>query len=266
MFTQKKINKLMDNSLKKAVISICGTPASGKTTLAVKLAKYMSEQKQNVILISADFETPTLPYVISPNNIKSENSLGKLLGTSPITKLSISKNLISIKDNAYLSILSYVKGDNENKYNPFTKNEIDMLFYNLSLFDAFIIVDCSSNLNHNLLSLEALRHSDIIFNTLTCDYKAISFLNSNYNNLPNNINKDKIYYVASNTTPLSLITSTALPKKANYKINFEIKYTPEILSQFYQGDYFLNFISKNSRSYNDVLMEIYLKILQERST
>ena len=49
------------------LIAVWGTPDSGKTTFATKLARSIYEEYQStVIVVYADNETPTLP-VIFPN-------------------------------------------------------------------------------------------------------------------------------------------------------------------------------------------------------
>lgn len=54
------------------LIAVWGTPDSGKTTFATKLARSIYEEYQStVIVVYADNETPTLP-VIFPNYKKED--------------------------------------------------------------------------------------------------------------------------------------------------------------------------------------------------
>lgn len=71
-------------------IAICGSPRSGKTIFATKLACAIYEEYQStVIIVYSDMVTPTLP-VIFPNE-KSEDmtSIGKVLSEVEITKESV---------------------------------------------------------------------------------------------------------------------------------------------------------------------------------
>ena len=43
------------------VLAVWGSPGSGKTTVAVKLAKYLAGKKKNVILLLCDMTAPMLP-------------------------------------------------------------------------------------------------------------------------------------------------------------------------------------------------------------
>lgn len=45
------------------VLAVWGSPGSGKTTVAVKLAKYLAGKKKNVILLLCDMTAPMLPSV-----------------------------------------------------------------------------------------------------------------------------------------------------------------------------------------------------------
>ena len=43
------------------VLAVWGSPGSGKSTVAVKLAKYLAGKKRNVILLTCDMTAPMLP-------------------------------------------------------------------------------------------------------------------------------------------------------------------------------------------------------------
>ena len=57
---------------KGGVLAVWGSPGSGKTTVAVKLAKYLADRKRNVSLLLCDMTAPMLPASVrqgswSPN-------------------------------------------------------------------------------------------------------------------------------------------------------------------------------------------------------
>ena len=41
------------------VVAVWGSPGSGKTTMAVKIAKYLADKKRNVVLLLCDMTAPT---------------------------------------------------------------------------------------------------------------------------------------------------------------------------------------------------------------
>lgn len=45
------------------VLAVWGSPGCGKTTVAVKLAKYLADRKKNVVLLLCDCTTPMLPCI-----------------------------------------------------------------------------------------------------------------------------------------------------------------------------------------------------------
>ena len=51
------------------VLAVWGSPGSGKTTTAVKLAKYLADHKKNVSLLLSDMTAPMLPCICSPGGL-----------------------------------------------------------------------------------------------------------------------------------------------------------------------------------------------------
>ena len=43
------------------VVAVWGSPGSGKTTMAVKMAKYLADKKRNVVLLLCDMTAPCCP-------------------------------------------------------------------------------------------------------------------------------------------------------------------------------------------------------------
>ena len=43
------------------VLAVWGSPGSGKTTVAVRLAKYLADRRRNVVLLLCDMTAPMLP-------------------------------------------------------------------------------------------------------------------------------------------------------------------------------------------------------------
>ena len=92
-------------------IAIWGSPHSGKTTFATKLACAIYEEYQStVIVLYSDMVTPTLP-VIFPNE-KSEDmtSIGKVLSEIEITKESVVNQIMTVKSKVNLGFLGFRDG------------------------------------------------------------------------------------------------------------------------------------------------------------
>ena len=71
------------------MLAVWGSPGSGKTVTAVKIAKMLSAKKKNVILLLCDMTAPMLPCICSPDELECERSLGNILAA-----VRIGENLI----------------------------------------------------------------------------------------------------------------------------------------------------------------------------
>jgi MinD superfamily P-loop ATPase len=74
------------------VLAVWGSPGCGKTTVAVKLAKYLADKKKNVILVLCDMTAPMLPCICPAGDLESDNSLGSILAATHVTDSLIKHN------------------------------------------------------------------------------------------------------------------------------------------------------------------------------
>ena len=84
------------------VLAIWGSPGSGKTTAAVKLAKYLADKKKNVVLVLCDMTAPILPYICPPSDLECEKSLGSIMSAAHVTETLVKYNMITHKKMSYL--------------------------------------------------------------------------------------------------------------------------------------------------------------------
>lgn len=56
------------------MLAVWGSPGSGKTTVAVKLAARLAMQKRDVALLLCDMNTPMLPCICPPGELEEEHS------------------------------------------------------------------------------------------------------------------------------------------------------------------------------------------------
>lgn len=112
------------------VITVWGSPNSGKTTLTIKLARRLSKNN-NVIMLSTDIIAPPIGTIL-PYTREENKSLGKLLEMVTLTQEDILKNLITLKDNKNLTFLGYRQGENYKTYAEYTVDRAKELIVNLS--------------------------------------------------------------------------------------------------------------------------------------
>ena len=77
------------------VVAVWGSPGSGKTTMAVKIAKYLADKKRNVVLLLCDMTAPMLPCICPASELECERSLGSVLAAAHVTENLVKNNLIT---------------------------------------------------------------------------------------------------------------------------------------------------------------------------
>jgi CO dehydrogenase nickel-insertion accessory protein CooC1 len=160
------------------LIAVWGSPSSGKTSFATKLAQFIYENySATVLMLSTDYETPTLP-VIFPN-LKADElfSVGVPLSKTGITQNEVVKSIVTIKGKINLGFLGYKDGENKFTYPSYDSNKANALLTVLKGLADFVIVDCTSGLD-NLLSSSAVEQSDTVIRLSTPELKSISFFSS----------------------------------------------------------------------------------------
>jgi Mrp family chromosome partitioning ATPase len=55
------------------ILAVWGSPGSGKTVTAVKLAKALADKKRNVALLLCDMTAPMLPCICPPSEWNARN-------------------------------------------------------------------------------------------------------------------------------------------------------------------------------------------------
>lgn len=85
------------------MLAVWGSPGSGKTVTAVKIAKMLSAKKKNAILLLCDMTAPMLPCICSPDELECERSLGNILAAARIGENLIKHNLVTLKRSNYLT-------------------------------------------------------------------------------------------------------------------------------------------------------------------
>ncbi|MFI3327222.1 MAG: ParA family protein [Clostridia bacterium] len=259
MFNFRK-EKETEETKSKAVISIWGSPASGKSTVATKLAKAISEHKINTTLILCDNVTPMLPCIMPPDEINGqEKSLGNLLSKVNITESMVKDNLMLVKGNPYLSVLSYLKSENEYTYSPYTQIQVEELIDSVKELSSVVIFDCTSALTSNILSTTAMLNSDYVINLITCDLKSISFLSSQLSMLySKGFDKLAMYRVLSKVESNSNKEQVSV---ATGKTAFELEYSKELDDQFTNGNLLEDLVYKNSRNFRKEVNKILKETL-----
>ena len=161
---------------KGKIIAVWGSPASGKSTFAIKLATAIYDNfESTVIVLFTDLETPMIP-VIFPNDKPEDNgSVGVPLSKTDIEKEEIIKNLVTVKSRQNFGFIGYKDGENKFTYPRFGRAKAEELLARLSELADYVIVDCVSSLESNPLASTAVELADQIIRLASPDLRSISY-------------------------------------------------------------------------------------------
>lgn len=160
------------------VLAVWGSPGSGKTVTAVKIAKHLASQKKNVVLLLCDMTAPMMPGICPPSELECENSLGSIFAAQRISVNLIKHNLTTHKKLPYLTMLGLRKGENEYTYATCTKQQAEELINGLREIAPYVVIDCSSYIANDILSAVALMEADSVLCLANCDLKSVGYLSS----------------------------------------------------------------------------------------
>ena len=160
------------------ILAVWGSPGSGKTVTAVKLAKALADKKRNVALLLCDMTAPMLPCICPPSELECERSLGSVLAVPHISDALIKNNCVTHKRLSYLTLLGMKKGENEYTYPPYTEQQATELLDGLREIAPYIIVDCGSYIANDILSAVALMEADSVLRLANCDLKSVGYFSS----------------------------------------------------------------------------------------
>lgn len=229
------------------MLAVWGSPGSGKTTVSVKLAKYLAAKKKRVILILCDMTAPMLPCICPAQDLECEHSLGSVLAAARISESLVKHNLILHKRYDNLAMLGLLKGENEYTYPPFTSEQVTELFSHLRSLAPYIIIDCGSYIANDILSAVALMEADAVLRLMNCDLKSISYLSSQLPLLRDHKwDADKQYKVASN---VKTNEASEHMEQVMGNVTFKLFHSPELQSQALSGNLFADLVLRDSKGF-----------------
>jgi MinD-like ATPase involved in chromosome partitioning or flagellar assembly len=236
------------------VLAVWGSPASGKTTVSVKLTKYLADKKKNVALLLCDMTVPMLPCVCPPSYLECEKSLGSILAATHVTNTLIKQNCITHKKISYLTLIGMLKGENVFTYPPYNAELATELINHLRDVAPYVIIDCGSTIATDILSAVALMEADSVLRLVNCDLKSISYLSSQLPLLKDNKwDADKQYKVASNVKTNEASENI---EQVLGNVVFKIPHSDELENQALAGDLFRELALKDSRGFRKEIEKI----------
>ena len=128
------------------VLAVWGSPGSGKTTVAARIAKHLAGKHKNTILLLCDMSAPMLPCICPPRDLENKGSLGSVLAAAHVSDSLIRNNLTTHRRLGYLSMLGLVKGESEYTYPPYSDVQARELIDGLRNIAPYVVIDCADGI------------------------------------------------------------------------------------------------------------------------
>lgn len=236
------------------ILAVWGSPGSGKTVTAVKIAQYLASKKKNVILLLCDMTAPMLPCICPPSDLECDRSLGSVFAAQHISETLIKHNLTTHKRMAYLTMMGLRKGENEYTYAACTKEQAEELLDGLRSIAPYVVVDCSSYIANDILSAVALMEADSVLRLANCDLKSVSYLSSQMPLLRElHWDEDKQYKTAANVKPMQAADQIGQVLGGTV---FQLPHSQEIEEQYLTGALLNDLSMKDSRAFRKEIERI----------
>ena len=166
------------------VIAVFGSPASGKTSLALKLAQeiYMTKQgigKDGTVMVySPDMMTPTIAYMFPNTRDRDLFSVGVALDKPNLYPEDVYRETVTVEYMRNMGYLGYKAGEDRYTYALPTEDKLDRFINVLSEIADCVVIDCTCR-NDDLNSVIARRKATHIIQVVNPDLKSLAYYNSN---------------------------------------------------------------------------------------
>ena len=157
------------------VITVWGSPGSGKSMFSCILAKALTRDKRKAIIINAEISVPMLPVWLPEQIIQTNASVGQVLSSVEIDTSLVASHVTVLKSYPFIGLMGYSAGENPLSY-PEIKYAMVLQLVNAAarLVD-FVILDCSSSMT-NVFTPAAIESGDLVIRLLTPDLKGVNYL------------------------------------------------------------------------------------------
>jgi MinD-like ATPase involved in chromosome partitioning or flagellar assembly len=236
------------------VLAVWGSPGSGKTVTAVKIAKYLADKRRNVALLLCDMTAPMLPCICPSSELESERSLGSILAAAHVSENLVKHNCVTHKRLSYLVMLGMLKGENEYTYPPYAETQALELIDCLREIAPYVVIDCGSYIANDILSAISLMKADAVLRLANCDLKSVSYLSSQLPLLRDSKwDSDKQYKTASNLRPNQAGEHIG---QVLGSVAFQLRHSPELEGQYLAGNLLAELSMKDSRPFRKEIERI----------
>ena len=98
------------------IITVWGSPGSGKSMFCCILAKALTRDKRKAILISGEISTPMLPVWLPDQIVEASASIGQVLSSMEINTSLVASHVTVLKNYPFIGLMGYCAGENPLSY------------------------------------------------------------------------------------------------------------------------------------------------------
>lgn len=214
------------------IISICGSPSSGKTTAGLKIAQELYYQRKvSVIYISPDWNKPTVSFLFPFKKEAELHSLGNVLDKTAVTADDILAGCVYSEKNENFGYLGYKAGENRFSFPIPTEDKVLGLLRAASDLAEYVFVDCSSYYD-DPISRIAMRKADWHIQFIVSDLLSMVYYLS-YEEKYKQI--ESTVYKVINSTSSDVYLPEGLVKAHFENIMFNLPYSMALKKQSVSG-------------------------------
>lgn len=157
------------------IITVWGSPGSGKSMFCCILAKALTRGKRKAIIINGDVSVPMLPVWIPEQMIETGTSLGEVLSSVEIDTGLVASHVTVLKNYPFIGLMGYCGGENPLSYPEVHYQMVLQLISAAAKLVDFVILDCCSGMT-NVFTPAAIESGDLVIRLLTPDLKGVNYL------------------------------------------------------------------------------------------
>lgn len=218
------------------IIAVWGSPHSGKTTFTTKLAAAIySNFESTVITLYTDLETPVIPILFPFDKPEELGSVGYPLSKTEIEQRDIIGNLVTVKDMQNFGFLGYKTGENKYTYPKFGRAKAEDLLDELCKLADYVVVDCTSNPDGNVLAQTAIEKAEQIIRLSSPDLKSISFFLSQLPVYSDSKYRLDDHIIGLNTPNVDVLMPIEEAKTQLGDVSFTVPFSAAVKEQMQQG-------------------------------
>lgn len=157
------------------VITVWGSPGSGKSMFCCILAKALTRDKRKALIINGEISVPMLPVWLPEQIVQTNASVGQVLSSVEIDTSLVASHVTVLKSYPFIGLMGYCAGENPLSYPEVKYNMVLELIAAASKLVDFVILDCGPNMT-NVFTPAAIESGDLIIRILTPDLKGVNYL------------------------------------------------------------------------------------------